>query len=57
MLYYTYGSGTEPWDEEGEAKGRAEGRVETARNLKLLGVATDLIIKSTGLSQEEIAKL
>ena len=43
--------------QEGEAKGRAEGRAETARNLKLLGVSMDLIIKSTGLSQEEIAKL
>ena len=42
---------------KGRAEGRAEGRVETARNLKLLGVSTDLIIKSTGLSQEEIAKL
>ena len=51
--------------EDGEAKGRQEGRhegrhegkAETARNLKLLGVSMDLIIKSTGLSQEEIAKL
>ena len=42
---------------KGRAEGRAEGRVETARNLKSLGVSTDLIIKSTGLSQEEIAKL
>jgi predicted transposase/invertase (TIGR01784 family) len=38
-------------------EGRAEGRAETARNLKSLGVSTDLIIKSTGLSSEEIAKL
>jgi len=47
--------------EDGEAKGRQEGRqegkAETARNLRLLGVSMDLIIKSTGLSQEEIAKL
>jgi predicted transposase/invertase (TIGR01784 family) len=43
--------------EAGMAKGRQEGKAETARNLKLLGVSTDLIIKSTGLSQEEIAKL
>ena len=38
-------------------KGKAEGKAETARNLKLLGVSMDLIIKSTGLSQEEIAQL
>jgi len=43
--------------QEGRAEGRQEGRAETARNLKLLGVSTDLINKSTGLSQEEIAKL
>jgi predicted transposase/invertase (TIGR01784 family) len=42
---------------EGEARGRAEGRAETAHNLKSLGVSTDLIIKSTGLSPEEIARL
>jgi predicted transposase/invertase (TIGR01784 family) len=45
--------------QEGEAKGLkkglAEGRAETARNLKSLGVSTDLITKSTGLSPEEIA--
>jgi predicted transposase/invertase (TIGR01784 family) len=42
---------------EGLSKGHAEGRAETARNLKSLGVSTDLIIKSTGLSPEEIARL
>jgi predicted transposase/invertase (TIGR01784 family) len=38
-------------------EGEVKGRVEITRNLKLLGVSTDLIIKSTGLSQEEIANL
>jgi predicted transposase/invertase (TIGR01784 family) len=42
---------------EGKAEGKAEGKVETALNLKSLGVSTDIIIKSTGLSSEEIAKL
>ena len=42
---------------EGEAEGMEKSRVETARNLKSLGVSTDIIIKSTGLSPEEIAKL
>jgi predicted transposase/invertase (TIGR01784 family) len=34
-----------------------KGKIETARNLKSLGVSTDIIIKSTGLSFEEIAEL
>ena len=55
-----YQSGMENARREGLAEGRAEGLaklIETARNLKLLGVSMDLIIKSTGLSQEEIAQL
>ena len=35
----------------------AKGKEETARNLKELGVADDIIMKSTGLSKEEIEKL
>ena len=50
---------------EGEAKGRAEGRAEGeaatklahAKTLKDLGVAIDIIIKTTGLTAEEIATL
>ena len=34
-----------------------KGKEETARNLKELGVADDIIMKSTGLSKEEIEKL
>ena len=48
-------------EETGRKKGIAEGMersiAETARNLKSLGVSTDIIVKSTGLSPEEIAKL
>ena len=40
---------------EGMAEGQAEKTLEIARNLILLGVPMDLIIKSTGLSPEEIA--
>jgi Uncharacterized conserved protein len=43
--------------QEGIQEGRIDEKLEIARNLKLLGVSADLIIKSTGLSQEEIAKL
>ena len=43
------------WREEGIGIGRAEGKFETARNMKLLGIPTDLIIKATGLSPEQLA--
>ena len=47
--------------EEGLVKGREEGREESmakaARNLKALGISTEIIVKSTGLPPEEIAKL
>ncbi len=39
---------------KGEAKGKTEERLKNARNLKALGVATDVIIQATGLSPEEI---
>jgi len=46
---------------EGREEGRVEGRVESmakaARNLKALGISTEIIVKSTGLPPEEIAKL
>ena len=50
---------------KGEAKGREEGRVEgreeglamAAKEMKKLGLPTDIIIKSTGLSEAQIAEL
>jgi predicted transposase/invertase (TIGR01784 family) len=49
------------WEARGEEKGREEGHAEgmakAALNLKALGVSTEIIVKSTGLSPEEIAKL
>ena len=42
---------------EGEAKGREEGLAMAAKELKKLGLPTDIIIKSTGLSEAQIAKL
>ena len=44
-------------EQKGLQKGLQKGKEETARNLKELGVADDIIIKSTGLSKEEIEKL
>ena len=46
---------------EGRAEGLAEGmalkNIENATTLKSLGVSLDIIMKTTGLSQEEIEKL
>ena len=46
---------------EGRAEGLAEGqlleRKKTARNLKAMGVAEDVIMQATGLSAEEMAEL
>lgn len=42
---------------EGKLEGKIEGKVEVARSLKENGVATELIIKATGLSQAEINNL
>ncbi|MCL2742818.1 MAG: Rpn family recombination-promoting nuclease/putative transposase [Planctomycetaceae bacterium] len=41
----------------GREEGKAEGKIETARNLKRLGVAVDVIAESVGLSVEEIKQL
>ena len=42
---------------KGERKGKREGKLEIARNLKKLGVPLEQIVLGTGLSAEEIAKL
>jgi predicted transposase/invertase (TIGR01784 family) len=38
-------------------EGKIEGKIEVAKELKKNGVSIDVIVKSTGLSKEEIAKL
>ncbi|CAK7083194.1 MAG: hypothetical protein BACD_04209 [Bacteroides rodentium] len=43
--------------EEGLTKGREEQNLETARNLKSLGVPAEIIAKATGLSAENIEEL
>ena len=47
--------------EEGLAKGREEGReernLEVAINLLQLGTPCEIVVKATGLSLEEVAKL
>jgi predicted transposase/invertase (TIGR01784 family) len=42
---------------KGRAEGRAEEKLENARNLKANGVSIELIAKSLGLAEEEVEKL
>ncbi len=42
---------------EGHAEGHTEGRMEVARNMKELGVPIEVIMKSSGLSKEDIDTL
>ena len=42
---------------EGRAEGLVEGKIEVARSLKQMGLPVETIMKSTGLSIEEIDKL
>ena len=38
-------------------EGKTEGKIEVAKNLLVSGVSVDVIVKSTGLSEEEIRKI
>jgi len=49
--------GRAEWYEEGRAEGRAEGIADTARKMMADGMPTDIIVKYTGLSREEIEQL
>ena len=42
---------------EGRAEGRAEALLETARNLKAMGLPVEQIVAATKLSPDEIAAL
>ena len=42
---------------DGLAEGREEGLAMAAKEMKKLGLPTDIIIKSTGLSEAQIAEL
>ena len=44
-------------EEIGIEKGKVEGKMETARNLKLIGVAIDSIVQATGLTKEVVEGL
>ena len=49
--------GMEKGLEKGIAQGLEKGKIETARNLKQLGVSIDVIVQATGLSEEEVQQL
>lgn len=42
--------------EEGELKGKIEGKIEVAKNMLSLGIPVELIMQATGLSSEEIGR-
>ena len=42
---------------EGRAEGRAEERLANARSLKANGIAMDIIVRSLGLTPDEVDKL
>ncbi len=49
--------GIEKERQEGKQEGRMEEKVETAKNLKHLGISIDKIAKANGLSIEDVEKL
>ncbi|SDH84185.1 conserved hypothetical protein (putative transposase or invertase) [Desulfosporosinus hippei DSM 8344] len=49
--------GMEKGIEKGIEKGMEKGKLEVAENLLRLGMGIDMIIKATGLSEEEIRKI
>ena len=57
QLAYAEAKGVEKGIEQGRAKGAQERAQEIARSLKKLGVSSDIILQSTGLSPEELAAL
>jgi predicted transposase YdaD len=42
---------------EGKAEGKAEGILQTAKKMKVAGISDSVILKVTGLSKSEVAKL
>ena len=43
--------------QKGQAEGRAEGKLEVARNLKQMGLATEAIAQATGLAPDVVGQL
>ena len=49
--------GIEKGIREGMEKGKKEGKIETAKNLLSMGMSIEVIIKATGLSEDEVNQL
>ena len=53
----SFQEGMEKGEKKGEQKGILKGVMQTARNLKQMGLSTEQIMKATALTADEIAKL
>ena len=56
-LAYSKKEGYDDGITKGREEGRKEGRITVARNMKSMGMASDVIIKATGLTIEDIENL
>ena len=57
VLFSSWDDGRQEGLKEGKKEGKKEATIEMARNLKQLGVPIETIIKSSGLTEAEIAQL
>lgn len=57
MREYDYYSRLAYADQIGRELGRAEGRAETAMNLRAMGMSFEFILHATGLTEDELKKI
>ena len=57
MAQIDYNSGMKKAKDEGKAEGRAEEKIEVARNMRADGEPVEKIMRYTGLTKEEIGRL
>ena len=55
--WFAMSYGRKQGEKIGEKKGKKENQIETAKELLKMNVAMDIIIKATGLTQEEVDKI
>ena len=56
-LYGSYMEGEEKGLQKGLQKGREEAKIETARNLLMMGIPVSQVMKATGLTQKQVDSL
>jgi predicted transposase/invertase (TIGR01784 family) len=56
-IYRDYKNTVDTAFDEGKIEGKLEGKIEVAKALKLSGVSIEIIVQTTGLSENEINKL